>query len=341
MPLIVYYVKLFLLGSTPRSVYTIKNTMRGVQWGTLFPSTSLLMVITLAYSVISPLINGLACGIFFLLFQLWKYLFMYQLDMKASSDTGGLFFPKAMTHIFVGLYVEQICLAALFFLSQNDRGHPSAIPEGALMVVLIVVTVCFSLHNVFLDHADAEAFTSRFVRSIKAGFHLVVIDSYGPLLKSVPLSLVDRAYQLKLEESKSPRESNERAPLKGESQVSLQHSPSTSLKHKSLPATTPVSPPDKEYYEMSPVSPNEPDTVSVTESARRRGGEVGPTDFHHPALGPARIVWIPLDTLGLGAAEEREIAAVGVDVSTANAFMSEKGTVDVSSTPPGDGPAEM
>jgi len=303
VPLIVYYVKLFLLGSTPRSVYAIKNTMRSVQWGTLFPTTSLLMVVTLAYSVISPLINGLACGIFFLLFQLWKYLFMYQLDMKPSSDTGGLFFPKAMTHIFIGLYVEQICLAALFFLSQNDRGHPSSIPEGALMVVLIVLT---------------------------AGFHLVLIDSYGPLLKSIPLSLVDRAYQLKLEELESPP-SNERVPL-NRSEVSLGRSP-TSLKRKSPPATTP-SAPGKDYYEMGPVLSNEPDQVSVAESSRKRG-EDGPSDFHHPALGPARIVWIPQDTLGLGAAEEHETAAAGVDVSTANAFMSAKGTVDVSGAPPG------
>jgi hypothetical protein len=36
--LIVYYVKLFLLGSTPRSVYNIKNGMSSVRWGTLFPN---------------------------------------------------------------------------------------------------------------------------------------------------------------------------------------------------------------------------------------------------------------------------------------------------------------
>jgi hypothetical protein len=39
----------------------------------------------------------------------------------------GLFFPKAMNHIFVGLYIEQICLCAL-------------------MVVLIAITV--SLYHV-------------------------------------------------------------------------------------------------------------------------------------------------------------------------------------------------
>lgn len=59
-PLIIYYVKLYLLGSTPRAVYGIKYTMGSVQWGTLFPNMSLLMVIGITYSVIAPLISGFA-----------------------------------------------------------------------------------------------------------------------------------------------------------------------------------------------------------------------------------------------------------------------------------------
>jgi len=95
----------------------------------------------LGYSIISPIINGLACVAFFLFYCLYKYLFLYQLNMPPSSDTGGLFFPKAIQHVFVGLYVQQICLCALFFLAQNDQGKASAVPEGALMVVLIIFTV--------------------------------------------------------------------------------------------------------------------------------------------------------------------------------------------------------
>jgi hypothetical protein len=97
--------------------------------------------VTFSYSVISPIINGLAFGLFFLLFMLYKYLFMYVYDQPRSADTGGLFFPKAITQCFVGLYVEQVCLTALFFLAQKPSKKPSAIPEGALMVILIVITV--------------------------------------------------------------------------------------------------------------------------------------------------------------------------------------------------------
>jgi hypothetical protein len=107
VPLVVYYVKLFLLGSTPRSVYGIKYGARSVAWGTTFPSITL-VVIALVYSVISPIINGLACFTFFAFYQLYKYLFLWQFEQPPSSDTGGLFFPKAITHILVGLYIQQV-----------------------------------------------------------------------------------------------------------------------------------------------------------------------------------------------------------------------------------------
>ena len=141
VPLAMYYVKITLLGSTPRSVYNIKYSPRTSNWGTLFPATTLLVVITLGYSIISPIINGLAFAAFFLFYMLYKYLFTWVNDQPASSETGGLFFPKAIQHLFVGLYVQQVCLCALFFLAQGSTHKPSAIPEGALMVVLIVFTV--------------------------------------------------------------------------------------------------------------------------------------------------------------------------------------------------------
>lgn len=140
MPLVLYYVKNTLLRSTPRSVYTIKYSPRTSIWGTLFPTTNLLVIITLGYSIISPIINGLAFAAFLLFYFLYKYLFTWVNDQPRSSETGGLFFPKAIQHLFVGLYIQQLCLCALFFLARNSHDDPSAIPEGALMVVLIVLT---------------------------------------------------------------------------------------------------------------------------------------------------------------------------------------------------------
>jgi calcium permeable stress-gated cation channel len=46
-----------------------------------------------------------------------KYLFTWVNDQLRSSDTGGLLPPEAINHIFVGLYVQQVCLCASFFLA--------------------------------------------------------------------------------------------------------------------------------------------------------------------------------------------------------------------------------
>lgn len=77
--------------------------------------------------------------------MLYKYIFLWVYQQDLKSDTGGLFFPKAIQHLFVGMYVQQLCLCALFFLAQDNNKKASAVPEGALMVVLIVITVIFSL----------------------------------------------------------------------------------------------------------------------------------------------------------------------------------------------------
>ncbi|EDR08235.1 uncharacterized protein LACBIDRAFT_297697 [Laccaria bicolor S238N-H82] len=182
VPLLIYYVKLFILGSTPRSVYDIKYGARNVAWGTTFPGVTLLVVITLGYSIISPVINGLAFATFFLFYMLYKYIFLWVYQQDLKSDTGGLFFPKAIQHVFVGMYVQQLCLCALFFLAQDDKKKASAVPEGALMVVLIVIT---------------------------AGFNIIINQSYDRLLCALPLSLQDKTYTAQGDEGEEEHEGQE------------------------------------------------------------------------------------------------------------------------------------
>ena len=163
VPLARYYFGITLSGSTtPRSVYNIKYGPRTSNWGTIFPSTTLLVVITFGYSVISPMINGIAFVTFFLLYMLYKYLFTWVIDHPPSSDTGGLFFPKAIQHVFVGLYIQQISLCTLFFLPLGNSNKPSAIPEGALMILLIAFTVgsIFSHTLSILANSQARHFST-------------------------------------------------------------------------------------------------------------------------------------------------------------------------------------
>lgn len=98
-PLAIYYVKMFILASTPRSVYGIRSSMGGVAWGTLFPNITLLTVIGLSYAVVSPLVNGFIAVGFMLYWFTYKYLFLFVFDMPHAGETGGLFFPRAIGHV--------------------------------------------------------------------------------------------------------------------------------------------------------------------------------------------------------------------------------------------------
>jgi hypothetical protein len=43
--------------------------------------------------------------------------------------------------MFVGLYIQQICMAGLFFLARDQNQDPSSTPQAILMVALIALTV--------------------------------------------------------------------------------------------------------------------------------------------------------------------------------------------------------
>ncbi|KAH7886828.1 hypothetical protein F5I97DRAFT_1936442 [Phlebopus sp. FC_14] len=299
--LALYYVKLVILGSTPRSVFNIKFGPQSVAWGTLFPSITLLTVITLGYSIISPIINGLAVLAFFLFYQLYKYLFLYQYTQPASTDTGGLFFPRAIQHVFVGLYVQQLCLCALFFLARDYQGKPSAVPEGALMVALIVLT---------------------------AGYHILINESFGPLISALPLSIADKTY-------KSPEFSSGEGTSSGEKRITVDSTfsstPIIAKKGQRLSDSS-------SCQDASPsTSKAEDDIAQRLDDAYFYKHEDGVVDygFAHPAVSrPQRVVWIPEDVgLGLAREEVRANRDAGVKATVERARMDKRGKVEVMGPP--------
>ncbi|WWC69648.1 uncharacterized protein I206_103591 [Kwoniella pini CBS 10737] len=170
--LVLYYVKIILFGGSPRSVYKSRYSLNTQRWGTDFPAVTVYAVIMIAYCIISPIINGFGAAFFLFAYLVYKYLFIWAYDQPPETDTGGLFFPKAITHLFVGMYIQEVCMAALFFLARDTDKKAKAIPQGALMIVLIVCTIAF---------------------------HFTLLNSYGPLLNSLPLSLAHLSYGMPTE----------------------------------------------------------------------------------------------------------------------------------------------
>lgn len=62
-------------------------------------------------------------------------------DQPPDTETGGRFFKTAINQLFVGLYIEHLCLVGLFFLARNTEGNVSALPEAILMIILLCFTI--------------------------------------------------------------------------------------------------------------------------------------------------------------------------------------------------------
>uniref|UniRef100_A0A8H7K322 CSC1/OSCA1-like 7TM region domain-containing protein n=1 Tax=Bionectria ochroleuca TaxID=29856 RepID=A0A8H7K322_BIOOC len=134
------HVFLRKIARLPRMHHRIFYTMKPALWGRDFPIFTNLGVIALCYACIAPLILIFAaCGMS-VTYIIWRYNILYVYD--SSNDSHGLFYPRALIHLVVGLYLAEICLIGLLFL--NGGNGP-----GVLVVLLLIFTalVHYSLAN--------------------------------------------------------------------------------------------------------------------------------------------------------------------------------------------------
>ncbi|KAJ9112858.1 hypothetical protein QFC19_000413 [Naganishia cerealis] len=148
VPVAMFYLHGILGGKTPRKIYLSEFKMQSFAWATVWPPTCLIVVITIVYSIIQPIICGLALVAFALMYAAYKYLLGWCADQPDALETGGLYYPKALSTIFTGLYLEEVCLAGLFFLSsdQNGKRAKSGLAGGVIMIVMGVITIVAQLY---------------------------------------------------------------------------------------------------------------------------------------------------------------------------------------------------
>ena len=96
--------------------------------------------IAVCYSCIAPLVTGFASISLFLFYFAYRYNFLYVYD--TSIDMKGLSYARALQHLFVGLYISELCLIGLFSTRLSNVG---AIGPFALMVFLFVVTALYHI----------------------------------------------------------------------------------------------------------------------------------------------------------------------------------------------------
>ncbi|CAN9218294.1 unnamed protein product, partial [Alternaria alternata] len=157
----------FVLGPMfDKSVTQMVVRRRGpdLQWGTFVPVFTNLSCIGLLYAIISPIIlpfQVLTIGLFWVIYSHSRVLL-------TEHDHGGLFYPKALKHLLAGLYLMQVCLAALFFLVRDSQGSARCIGQACVMVL---------------------------VTGLTAVYHRLLCRAFNPLLSFSPTALKDALAQ--------------------------------------------------------------------------------------------------------------------------------------------------
>ncbi|GAB0137386.1 hypothetical protein EsDP_00005654 [Epichloe bromicola] len=119
------------IGEVPRTGYKRWLTLEPAHWGAVYPVYTTMGVIALSYAFIAPLVLMFAAGGMLATQMVWKYNLLYVLD--SDVDSKGLFYPRALIHLTIGLYLAEICLIGLLALK-------SAYAPLALMVLFFIFT---------------------------------------------------------------------------------------------------------------------------------------------------------------------------------------------------------
>ncbi|CAK5265567.1 unnamed protein product [Mycena citricolor] len=163
-PLLFHFIRKWLTGRTPRQAFTVTFLMPAADFGLILPTISLLATIGFSYSMLNPMINLFALLSFVMFFIAYKFLLTQVFDQPDESETGGMYFPMCMSNLFVGLYIEQICLACLFFLKASISPQ-TAVVEAVMMLILVGLT---------------------------AAAHIMINTSFGPMTEFLPMSLATK-----------------------------------------------------------------------------------------------------------------------------------------------------
>lgn len=124
------------LSATPRAMFQKWTTLSAVLWGSLLPVYTNIVVISITYSVIAPVVlfwATIGLGLFYVAYR-YNLLFV----SETAVDTRGLIYPRALKQLFTGIYLGEICMIGLFAVSK-------AIGPVVLMVIFLIFTILFQI----------------------------------------------------------------------------------------------------------------------------------------------------------------------------------------------------
>lgn len=314
VPLILFYIMSFILDNTVRKKYNRNTILGGYSWGTTYPLYSLLGIVSLTYSIISPIIS---------LFTFFSFLFLYLTFMNnsnyissSSSDSLGKNYPRALFQLMVGIYFGEVCLLGLFAVSKS---------WGCIVLeaIFIGITVIFhiQMNNAFdklltivpntcmrpLD-GKSETLSWKDPRIEKIGNDNLFEDN----------KLISNEYKEKLCNEPLLIE-GDRTPIKKPNFVLRWIQPWKYLTYHDLKEYIP-----NQYWEF----PKEEELSEVEYMKKHE------FDYECPYLkSECPTVWIPKDPMGLSTIQIEEFKGI-VPISDCNATFDDKGKIIYTGPPP-------
>ncbi|EMD65816.1 hypothetical protein COCSADRAFT_87177 [Bipolaris sorokiniana ND90Pr] len=117
----------------------IRRKGQDLQWGTFVPFFTNLSCIGFLYAIISPIIIPFQVVII----SLFWIIYSRSSILITKRDHGGLFYPKAIKQLLMGLYLMQVFLIALFLLVRDSQGNIKCISQACVMLVATGLTVIY------------------------------------------------------------------------------------------------------------------------------------------------------------------------------------------------------
>lgn len=121
---------------TPRAIFT-RCHPRSLRYGTAFPQLTLVFSIGMVFATIAPMVITFAV----LYYSIFYFVYLHQIHQyyAVNHQTAGLFYWKAMHHVFVGLIIQQLTVAGLFLL----RG---SLVAGFICLSILLLTFFIKWH---------------------------------------------------------------------------------------------------------------------------------------------------------------------------------------------------
>ncbi|KAH8648343.1 hypothetical protein BGZ60DRAFT_346652, partial [Tricladium varicosporioides] len=122
------------VGDNPRKRTAKYHRLRKIHWGAVYPVFTNMGVIAISYSLIAPIVLGVAAiGLYLIYLSFrWNLLYVY----SAERDSRGLHYPRALKHTLTGVYFAEICVVGLFGL--NGAYGPLVMTFGLIIFTTLV-----------------------------------------------------------------------------------------------------------------------------------------------------------------------------------------------------------